>query len=79
MKHPRLLTDTKIHALKSSFVEALFDHNQMSNVAAEGSGGYSLERVEQQLGKFVEEGNSALSMASSALSTGDQSEIINKR
>lgn len=65
VKHPRMLNDLKIIALKNSLVDslALGDISQQS---------YSFEAVHQRLDRFVEGGSSAFSIASSVLGTAQE-------
>jgi len=73
-KHPRMISDLKINTLKNALINALELSGPEGDMKA-----YSFESLSQCLDKYVDDVKSVLSMASSALSSGSQSEQVNKR
>lgn len=80
VKHPRQLNEPKMVALKNGFLSAL---GFVMEVEAEGDSqrlkGYEFNLVASQLEAFVNQGRTALSMASSALVSGTSMEALSKR
>ena len=90
IKHPRMISDIKVNTLKNGLIDTIFQEpsSQLSDTSSSATSSaiepststrYSFENLSQALEDFVEEGKSALSMASSALSTGKPIEQSNKR
>ena len=77
IKHPRLISDIKVNTLKNGLIDTIFQgptRRSTGSIEPTSSAVYSFEKLSRDLEDFVEEGKSALSMASSALSTGKQGE-----